>query len=473
MLRLLTRIGLTVAASCVIAIATAGGAQAYVYWTTIGGTIGRADNDGSAVNNSFITGLDSPDWLIEANGHLYFGDRNLQAGNFSIGRANLDGSDVEPNFIPGLANSPGGTATDGSYIYWVDGREIGRANLDGTGIVRNFVNPPPPATILAGLTVASGVLYSTSPSTGPSIVSAPATQGSTLAPFITMSNPSDVLFGVASADGYIYWSMINVPTAATPYSSIGQSPASNPGPPNNSFVLGPGEPGVITTEGNYLYWTDSARHGIGRAPISDPAARTLDFISVPDGPSGVAVDSSIDPTSTSISCQQPTVAVGATITCTATVGDSASTAVPGGTVDFTAGAGAVVVGSNPCTLSVIGGTTQCTVGIEPTAASRTLTVTGAYGGDTLHQPSSGSASLCAGNEAQCGPPCIVPKLKGKTLKQARGALDRAHCTLGKVTKPKRTRTRLVVGSTKPTAGTKLGDGATVAVKLVPKPRRRL
>jgi hypothetical protein len=65
--------------------------------------------------------------------------------------------------------------------------------------------------------------------------------------------------------------------------------------------------------------------------------------------------------------------------------------------------------------------------------------------------------------------CLVPKLRGKTLKRAKRALKRAHCKLGKVRRPKarkgRKRPRLVVRSSKPGAGTKLGAGAKVGVKL--------
>ncbi|MBV9311997.1 MAG: PASTA domain-containing protein, partial [Solirubrobacterales bacterium] len=62
--------------------------------------------------------------------------------------------------------------------------------------------------------------------------------------------------------------------------------------------------------------------------------------------------------------------------------------------------------------------------------------------------------------------CVVPKLKGKTLKQARKALRKAHCKLGKVKRPKHSKhKRLVVRSLSVKAGTILADGARVGVKL--------
>jgi len=37
--------------------------------------------------------------------------------------------------------------------------------------------------------------------------------------------------------------------------------------------------------------------------------------------------------------------------------------------------------------------------------------------------------------------CVVPKLKGKTLNQTKTALGRAHCSLGKVNRPRTVRRR--------------------------------
>ena len=58
--------------------------------------------------------------------------------------------------------------------------------------------------------------------------------------------------------------------------------------------------------------------------------------------------------------------------------------------------------------------------------------------------------------------CVVPRLKGKTLRKARRALRTAHCTLGSVTRRGRGRPGRVRKST-PMAGTVLAAGATVDV----------
>ena len=57
--------------------------------------------------------------------------------------------------------------------------------------------------------------------------------------------------------------------------------------------------------------------------------------------------------------------------------------------------------------------------------------------------------------------CVVPKLKGKTLKKARKALKKAHCKLGKITGPKGKKAR--IKKQKPKAGTVLAAGSKVKV----------
>jgi large repetitive protein len=57
--------------------------------------------------------------------------------------------------------------------------------------------------------------------------------------------------------------------------------------------------------------------------------------------------------------------------------------------------------------------------------------------------------------------CVVPKLKGKTLKKARKALKKAHCKLGKVKGPKGKKAR--IKKQKPKPGTVLKAGSKVRV----------
>lgn len=98
-----------------------------------------------------------------------------------------------------------------------------------------------------------------------------------------------------------------------------------------------------------------------------------------------------------------------------------------------------------------------------------------------------TATDAAGNTSACSAPisytrlkvptpaCVVPELKGKSLRQARTALRAAHCSVGEVRKPKRKKGKklgpLVVKSSKPSAGKTLEVGSEVDLRLGPKPQK--
>lgn len=67
------------------------------------------------------------------------------------------------------------------------------------------------------------------------------------------------------------------------------------------------------------------------------------------------------------------------------------------------------------------------------------------------------------------PSCVVPNLVGKKLGRARADLLKAHCGIGKVSRPKhekgKRRGALVVKSSAPSAGTNLPGGTKVNLKL--------
>ncbi len=70
------------------------------------------------------------------------------------------------------------------------------------------------------------------------------------------------------------------------------------------------------------------------------------------------------------------------------------------------------------------------------------------------------------------PGCLVPRLKGQSLAQARSALAKAHCALGAVAKPKQKAGALIVSSSKPGAGAALAAGAKVELRLQAKPNNK-
>ena len=101
--------------------------------------VGRANLDGTGVDQSFITFDGNPSAVAVDGAHVYWLNHSVTRGS-SIGRAKLDGTGVEPSFIAGL-DLPNDLAVDDAHIYWADRGGIGRANLDGTG-ADLFIEPP-------------------------------------------------------------------------------------------------------------------------------------------------------------------------------------------------------------------------------------------------------------------------------------------------------------------------------------------
>ncbi len=63
--------------------------------------------------------------------------------------------------------------------------------------------------------------------------------------------------------------------------------------------------------------------------------------------------------------------------------------------------------------------------------------------------------------------CVVPSLKGDSLRAAQIALRKAHCKLGKVSRPRAHHGALIVVGQGAPSGKKLAGGAAVAVTLGP------
>jgi hypothetical protein len=134
--------------------------QSHIYWvkpevyTPLGptvGSLGRANLDGTGVDDSFVTDVKEPCDLALSGGYVYWMEED------GIGRARLDGSNPERSFIP-FSNwaSDCGLAASDTYLYWVEGETIARANLDGGGIHHAFI---PDAGPVNGIALDSGHIY--------------------------------------------------------------------------------------------------------------------------------------------------------------------------------------------------------------------------------------------------------------------------------------------------------------------------
>ena len=136
----------------------------HVYWVNgqpAGYTIGRANLDGTEANPRFIADVDvdfGSGVAIDGR-HVYwvskFYDGFPEPASGAIGRANLDGTGVDESFITGLDFPAGALAVDASHLYWTSyasyahsdvnppsPSRIGRANLNGTGVDEDFISAP-------------------------------------------------------------------------------------------------------------------------------------------------------------------------------------------------------------------------------------------------------------------------------------------------------------------------------------------
>ena len=135
----------------------------HIYWATgFNGTIGRANIDGTGLEESFVGGLMSTTDVLVAGGFLYWTEASQERG---IGRVGLDGSNPELNFIPEVTFGQG-LASDGNTLYITQGAfTIATANLDGSGyseLISGF-----PTGVKQGLTVGGGMGTSNAPAAAP------------------------------------------------------------------------------------------------------------------------------------------------------------------------------------------------------------------------------------------------------------------------------------------------------------------
>jgi hypothetical protein len=136
----------------------------HIYWTDASPVdgIGRANINGTGVEQQFITGASLPCGVAVDGAHIYWANQGPMGTGTTIGRANLDGTGVDQSFITG-ASAPCGIAVDSTHIYWANwkdggGTSIGRANLNGTGVDQSFIATNNPC----GMAVDDGHIYWTS-----------------------------------------------------------------------------------------------------------------------------------------------------------------------------------------------------------------------------------------------------------------------------------------------------------------------
>jgi len=152
-------------------------------------------------------------------------------------------------------------------------------------------------------------------------------------------------------------------------------------------------------------------------------------------------------------------------------------AEPGSTVEVYAGSSCAGAPIATASAFALGST-----GIPVTVAEGVTAVFSATATDVAGNTSVCSAPVSYKRVTDDPPPsyptCVVPKLKSKTLAQAKRALKRADCKLGEVTKPKKRPKGknwrpLVVKSSSPRQGATPADGKVdLKLRVKPKPKKK-
>jgi hypothetical protein len=267
------------AALLMLTLALAPRADAGVYWPNQSAmAIGRATDDGAALNLAFVGNVSVPCGVASDGAHVYWIDR----ADRSIGRANVDGTAVNRRFITGVDGCA--LAVDAAHVYWTDvSGSIGRANLDGTGVTSGFI-----ASVGAvfGVAVDRGHVYwSTFSSIGrANLDGTEATRN-----FISVNPWVDQPCGVAEDAGHLYWANGLGTIGRANLDGTGREESFIRAAPSGSLVCG------VAVDSAHLYWAhfaldapDTVIDGIGRANLDGTRADQT-FIAASDAMS-VAVD---------------------------------------------------------------------------------------------------------------------------------------------------------------------------------------
>ena len=259
-------------------------ASAFVYWADRSGeSIGRANLDGTGVNEQFITkGFlprdinGGPTGIAVDDRYIYFSGGSSIDDIGWIRRANLDGTKVDKSFIPLV--EAGNLAVDGEHIYWADRVSfyewgIGRASLDGSGVDRRFISGTDGYVYDVAVND-SHVYWNRSGGSG-GIGRANLDGTEVTEPLSTLAAHSSIALG----DDHIYWGDRSAP-------SIGR--ASLDGADIEPDFMAANPVLDLAQDGDQLYW--ASRGGIGRAGL-DGTDPQLEFITLPrESIRSVAVD---------------------------------------------------------------------------------------------------------------------------------------------------------------------------------------
>lgn len=257
-------------------------AGAYVYWGDLEeGTVGRAANDGTAVDPDFVAAGDSIAAVAVDPGHVYWADSSRQ----TIGRAKLDGTGVDRNFVTGVG-SVNALAVNDKYVFWSNFSPgvVGRANLDGTSPSYELIKEIP---LPCGVALDAGHVYWLSQDDPNSLIGRAEFGGLGKEPaFAKIAEGFQC--GLAVDPLHLYWTDFGIGFG----SKIGRADVSNGGNVDNSFIAGASGPCGIAAFSSKLFWANATGPGIGTANADRTGLDQALIQTAPTSlPCGVAVDS--------------------------------------------------------------------------------------------------------------------------------------------------------------------------------------
>jgi len=351
----------------------------HIYWANTGnGTITEANLDGSDPT-TLITGASTPSGLVVDSTYIYWAN---QTGDECIGRADLDGSNVNQCFINSDNGNYGpiGLAVDANYVYWTTGYfdTVGRANLDGIGVPdQNFIVPAGAkgSDALTGLAVNASYIYWADETTDTiSRANIDGDPSTILTPFISGANSGGVVLDASAT--YIYWANVSAGT-------IGRANIDGSGA-TSSFIGGASSPVGVWVNADYIYWANSGNSTIGRANLVDiPDPPTIGTATPGAGSGSVSFAFTGDDNGSQISSYTATCTSGGGATGTAS-GSSSPIVVPG----LTNGA------PYTCTVTATNGFGTS----MPSAPSNTFTPVAAPAAPTINEIYDGPAPNSADSE---------------------------------------------------------------------------
>jgi hypothetical protein len=261
---------LVCAALAVLTLCAAPSAGAFVLWTdSANNSIGRANDLGGGVQDSFIDDLVGVCGLATGNSNIYWGNNRLG----TIGTATLTGADVNPSLISG------GNGTCGVSLFnqlaWANGGNstIGIGNTNGTLVDQSWASSPDVITPRGTASYFDGfheLIFYVNVDGSIWLTYGDAQAATRLLPPNTVNGPA----GIAAGPGGIYW--INSDAGTIGHANLDGSGVET----LVSGIFG-AQCGIALGISN-IYWTNSSSGTIGQADL-DGSNATNNFIDLGPG----------------------------------------------------------------------------------------------------------------------------------------------------------------------------------------------